>query len=507
MKRPIVVGICLVLVIAGTLAFVSAHRPKNVDVAVVDTERIQTLVAVTGQVETEVPAQVCPEVNGLIVKKLNFDAGSVVHHGDIMAVLDSTTVNDQMREAQAALAKDEADLAKGQVQLVGDQRTESLQNLNLKDSTDLKTTLDSAKANAAGTQRQLCMAQAAFAKTSSGGRPEDIEQAESLVRQAQDDAEQKHRDYDRLQALAAADVASKQSAEDAKRDWKAAEEKVIQQQDNLKIVQKSRTEDVSHDQSNVGYWQAQVRGAENAYSNAQRAYAARYQGKITLSSNETQESVDRANIKSLEASLQQEFAVIQGIQTNLRQAVIRSPIDGVVTARQGTVGAASSTTQPLFTVADINDLRIVAQVDDSLVGRVAAGQPAKISLDPYPGLVLDGHVTRVVRSANSVDGTVPVWVHFDRVPGNVTLMPGIFGDITIQGKAMVPALTIPSSALFDVSGSNYVYKLAAGRARRVFVKTLSYGTLAQVETGLAQGDVILVNPESIKDGQRVKVKG
>ena len=72
---------------------------------------------------------------------------------------------------------------------------------------------------------------------------------------------------------------------------------------------------------------------------------------------------------------------------NLEKAVITSPIDGIVIARSVDVGqtvSASVSAPTLFVIAaDMTEMQVNASVDESDVGRIAAGQTVSFTVDAY----------------------------------------------------------------------------------------------------------------------------
>jgi HlyD family secretion protein len=92
-------------------------------------------------------------------------------------------------------------------------------------------------------------------------------------------------------------------------------------------------------------------------------------------------SVDAAaaNVVQAKAQVSQKQAAVTIARTNLEYTVIRSPIDGIVVARNVDVGqtvAASLSAPTIFTIAqDLTKMQVYTKVDESDVGRIQLGQP------------------------------------------------------------------------------------------------------------------------------------
>ena len=95
-----------------------------------------------------------------------------------------------------------------------------------------------------------------------------------------------------------------------------------------------------------------------------------------------------AQIKSSEASLTQSKASLNQNEVNLQHTVIEAPIDGIVISRNVDVGqtvAASMNAPTLFIIAaDLTKMQVNANIDESDVGRIRAGQVVKFRVDAYP---------------------------------------------------------------------------------------------------------------------------
>ena len=108
-------------------------------------------------------------------------------------------------------------------------------------------------------------------------------------------------------------------------------------------------------------------------------------------------AVARANVVASEASLSQ-------IQTQRARAIIRSPVSGVVLARQidpGQTVAASFNTPTLFVIAeDLSRMKLEVSIDEADVGEVKEGQKASFTVDAFPGRTFPAAITRVDVGSN-----------------------------------------------------------------------------------------------------------
>lgn len=150
------------------------------------------------------------------------------------------------------------------------------------------------------------------------------------------------------------------------------------------------------------------------------------------------------------AALKQAQALARKDQTNLGYAVIRSPISGVVVARdidEGQTVAASFQTPELFKIAqDLSKMRIYASVAEADVGGIKNGQTAHFTVDAYPGRTYTGAVSQIRLNPTTVQNVVTYTVVIDAAnPGE--LLPGMTAYVYIRTAEKKDALKVPNAAL------------------------------------------------------------
>ena len=122
--------------------------------------------------------------------------------------------------------------------------------------------------------------------------------------------------------------------------------------------------------------------------------------------------------------------------TNLGYAFIYAPLDGVVLARNVSVGrtvASSFSTPTLFSIANtLDSMQVWAAVDEADIGNVKDGQTVDFTVDAFPNDIFHGRVSQIwlnyTTSANVVDYTVIV----DIPNPGLKLLPGMTANLTIN---------------------------------------------------------------------------
>lgn len=174
---------------------------------------------------------------------------------------------------------------------------------------------------------------------------------------------------------------------------------------------------------------------------------------------------------------------------------------GTVVDRKVTQGQYVNAGDTLFTVADLSQVWIKADVYEEQLPQIHQGQEVEITAESLPNKTLHGHVDFIEPAANQQTRTVPVHVHVAN-PG-MRLLPGMFVNATFVSRAALPTIVIPRSAVLD-SGMRKIVYLARPNgvfeAREVQVGAPSED-LYPVSGGLAPGDKVVLNGNFLIDSQ------
>ncbi len=176
---------------------------------------------------------------------------------------------------------------------------------------------------------------------------------------------------------------------------------------------------------------------------------------------------DQAAVASARATVRSQEAQLSSAVTNRNRAVIRSPVSGVVLARQvepGQTVAASFSTPTLFIIAeDLAAMQLRVDIDEADVGQVEEGQRATFTVDAYPGRRFPAVVERVDRaSTNTASEASAASGAAATAAGNAVvsyearlavanpeglLRPGMTATATIGTQSTGTRLLVPNSAL------------------------------------------------------------
>jgi len=166
----------------------------------------------------------------------------------------------------------------------------------------------------------------------------------------------------------------------------------------------------------------------------------------------------RGGVASAQAGVSSARAGVASAREGLRQAVknrqnaeIRAPIAGVVIQRSieaGQTVAASFSTPNLFVIAEnLDEMEILAQVDESDIGQIQEGQPVEFSVSAHPGRTFRGVAREVRLQPETVQNVVlyTVVVAADNEGG--LLLPGMTATVEFLVGGVENALLVPAAAL------------------------------------------------------------
>jgi HlyD family secretion protein len=159
---------------------------------------------------------------------------------------------------------------------------------------------------------------------------------------------------------------------------------------------------------------------------------------------EAQVNVAGAQVKQAEAAL-------NAAELDLKYTVIRSPVNGIVVARNVEVGqtiAASFATPNLFLIAlDLTKMQVDTNVSESDIGGISEGKEATFTVDAYPGYQFFGTIRQVRLAPINVQNVVTYNVVVNVDNRDLRLKPGMTANVSIVVAQRDAVLKVPNAAL------------------------------------------------------------
>ena len=381
----------------------TGNRERQIPVEIVKLHRgsLDRRLHLTGTIVSEAMVDVFSKVSG-ILQRIKIDQGDRVKADQVVAMVEREEKEAQLQEARAALD----------------------------------------------------ILRARWTQMESGARPEELAQAEQLVRQTKACWETRLDDYKRLKSLKDRDFISQQRLAEvmlqvtvSEAEWESAKEK-------LSLLRK---------------------GAR-------------------------QEDRD-----ALLAQIRQTEAAVRLARMHLKNTTIRAPIGGIISKRFLDRGAFVTKTSPIVRIVAMDRVKVVVQVVESELAKLKTGAMADIHVDAYPEEVFQGAVARISPTVDPESRTADVEIQVDN--RDHRLKPGMFARVSLVVQRRDAVLLLSRDSLLRQSGPTRVFVHDSGRALLREVRLgLEAEQYVEVRAGLREGDeVIVAGQYELRDGMPVKV--
>lgn len=280
--------------------------------------------------------------------------------------------------------------------------------------------------------------------------------------------------------------------------------------------------------------QANLTQARADLRRAEENFAARIIPEAEIQRARTTVATAEAAAAAVSQRVQQARATLEGSRDTLAKTQVRSPMDGIVTAKRveegevAVIGIQNSPGTVLLTISDMSVVETELEVDETSIPTVKLGQEARIRIDAYPNQTFNGVVTEVGGSpilppqgqaSNAIKFLVKVQIR--NPPQDVK--PGLSVSADILTGFREKALVVPIQALVirdrevkpedAASGTprdeEGVFLMEDGKAKFQPIKTGLLGELSlEVTEGLKGGETLITGPfkslRTLKPGDAVK---
>ena len=172
---------------------------------------------------------------------------------------------------------------------------------------------------------------------------------------------------------------------------------------------------------------------------------------------------------------------------------IAAPLDGTLIERRVAAGDQVTEASPLFRLANLEKVWVMASVFEKDMGRVAVGQPAKVSLAAYPGRQFEGEVTWISDVLDEKTRTLKIRVELDN--GERMLKPGSFARVAVTPADQRSGIIVPAGAVQRQKDQSVVFVEAGDgvfKSRDVTVGERSRDAVSIVD-GLKPGERVVTN--------------
>lgn len=241
--------------------------------------------------------------------------------------------------------------------------------------------------------------------------------------------------------------------------------------------------------------------AQNSRDDADKNYQMALQKQESAKANLGSAS---AAIAKAQASLEQQQAALNAAEENLRNATIVSPIDGIVLSRDSEVGDAvssilllGSSATLIMTIGDLNEVYIKGKVDETDIGKVYLGQPARITVESFKDQQFPGRVTKISPMGTEKDNVTTFEVRVSISNAKHILKAQMTANAEIILEEHKGVLAIPEGAVTynkDKSTAVQIPDPTNDKGfRNIAITTgISNGAKTEVVKGLSEGQQVIL---------------
>ena len=194
-------------------------------------------------------------------------------------------------------------------------------------------------------------------------------------------------------------------------------------------------------------------------------------------------------------------------QNLLENTILRSPINGFVTARNFDVGDMFAMSAPLFTVQQVVPVKLLVGISENEYTKVKKGDVVSITVDALPGRSFSGKVSRLYPTINAATHTFNAEVVVQNA--DRALRPGMFARVTVNfgtnHRIVLPDRCIVKQ---EGTGQRFVYLLNDGDTVSYVPVTVGrhIGSEYEIVDGVSEGDTVVSKGQAtLKDGVKVVV--
>jgi len=201
-----------------------------------------------------------------------------------------------------------------------------------------------------------------------------------------------------------------------------------------------------------------------------------------------------AELRAAQARSSRTEAAVNLARDELKHLRVVAPFDGVVTSRFVEVGEPVIPGQAVLEVMSPDRLYVSAPIDEIDIGRLSNGLPARVTLDPYPGVVWRGVVSRVSSTVNDIkeqNRTLEIEVDLAPDPAHPQPKPGTSADVQIILDRHDHVLRVPTFSVIE--GKRVLLangKKAVSRDVKVGIKNWEW---TEITDGLKEGESVITN--------------
>ncbi len=272
-------------------------------------------------------------------------------------------------------------------------------------------------------------------------------------------------------------------------------------------------------QSQLVQAKAQLRWTESDYARQKNLAAQKLVAAATVDAALAARDTNAAQLVSLDRAVKVAQDQLDIARIGVDNTVIRAPFTGVIVDKAAQPGemispisaGGGSIRTGIGTLVDMDSLEVQVDVNESYIGRVTPKMPVEAVLNAYPDWKIPAEVIAIIPTADRSKATVKVRIALNAKDPRIVPDMGVrvsFLEAAKPGVVAPPKILIPAAAVHPDAGQDVAFVLKDGHAERHALKLGgTLGDSRQVLDGVLPGDTVITTaPDSLKDGDAVKIK-
>jgi HlyD family secretion protein len=543
MKKWIIIGVIVVLVLGlgggvylarGKIFSKKKSKTPTIQTATVRRGDITTTVSATGTIQPLVTVEVRSKASGAITK-LYVDESDTVKAGDLMAEIEKTYTQVDVDSAQADLRSAQARLQQADMNInLQTQQSES-------QIRQAQENVTSVKAKLAQLEEQIKYEHITNARAvkdaqndidisklrlslAQNPRPETVKKAQLAIDQAKYNMDLAKAEYDRRKVLYEKQFVSKSELDSAQSSYESSKTQYESAVEQLKLAKDPSSED------DIKLAQKSIDKAESALATTNQKVdqeklrekdleISKLQVKDTENSlalaiaNKAQIELKKKDKEAAQASLIRAQAALKSAKDKNDDTIVKAPTSGTVLARNvvegqvitSSMGNSAAAGTLLFTMADLDNVYVQTDVDETDMGKLKVDQPVTITVDAYPDRKFQGKVLKIAPMGKAVQNVTTFKVTTVIENPSKILKPCMNASVEITAEDVRDVLVVENEAIMDSPNGKMVVPVIDGKPGNpmpVEIGVRGWDT-TEIIFGAEEGDVLMLMSSGIgKAGQQ-----
>ena len=496
---------------------------SDMQLATVRRGDISVSIDATGTIEPLVIVEVRSKASGAIIY-LAVDEGDTLYEGDLIAEIEKTYTQADVDQEQAGLKTAQARLVQAQMNIELQKKQSEIQirqaeeNVaeaetrlaQLQESVALEKLDNARRVKEAENDLEMTKFRLKQAQIS---RPESVKRAETTVKQTKASLQLAQEEYDRLKALNEKKFVSESEVDSAKAKLESSQAQDESALEQLKMVeQPSSAEELKLAELSVTKSELAVVAAKHRVKeedlrerdlklSKSQLEGAKSDLELALA-NKAQIALKERDLEAAEASVTRAEVALQAAQDRLDDTVVTAPITGTILQKEveegqvitSSMNALASAGTLLVTMADLENVYVKTEVDETDIGKVIPDQDVIITVEAFPDTTLDGIVLKIAPQGRAMQNVTTFEVTTEiSNPSNI-LKPGMNASVEILVANVSDVLVVDNEAIMDRRGRKMVIPIVDGEPDRP--RPIETGVrgwdITEIISGLEEGEQVVI---------------